>query len=109
MKVMDAVTTLDALAQASRLEIFRFLMAVGPDGAAAGRIAGHIDIHAATLSFHLNTLRQAGLVQSRRVGRSIIYTANFARMDDLVSFLTANCCRGVTPRERVRNRVAETA
>jgi ArsR family transcriptional regulator, arsenate/arsenite/antimonite-responsive transcriptional repressor len=94
MKMTDAVAVLDALAQESRLEIFRFLIRAGAEGASAGRIGEHMALHAATLSFHLNALKQAGLVSARRESRSIIYTASFARMRDLVGYLTHNCCRG---------------
>lgn len=94
MKMTEAVAVLGALSQESRLEIFRFLIRAGPGGASAGRIGGHLDLHSATLSFHLNTLKQAGLVSARRESRSIIYTASFARMGELVGYLTQNCCRG---------------
>lgn len=85
---------LNALAQESRLDIFRFLVQAGPTGAPAGRVGEHLGLHAATLSFHLNALKQAGLVSARRESRSIIYTASFARMGELVGYLTQNCCRG---------------
>ncbi len=94
MKMSDAIAVLDALAQESRLEIFRYLIQLGTPGASAGRIGDHLQVHAATLSFHLSALRHAGLVLSRRESRSIIYTANFARMNDLLSYLLQNCCRG---------------
>lgn len=85
---------LNALAQESRLAVLRYLIRSGPAGAAAGRIGERLGVHAATLSFHLNALRQAGLVLARRESRSIIYTANFERMSALVGYLTQNCCRG---------------
>jgi DNA-binding transcriptional ArsR family regulator len=94
MKMSDAIAVLDALAQESRLQIFRYLIQVGPPGASAGTIGDHLRVHAATLSFHLSALRHAGLVLSRRESRSIIYTANFARMNDLLSYLMQNCCQG---------------
>lgn len=94
MKMIDAVAVLNALAQETRLEIFRFLIRAGGAGASAGRIGEHLDLHSATLSFHLNALKQAGLVSARRESRSIIYTASFARMGELVGYLTQNCCRG---------------
>ena len=97
MKMSDAVTVLDALAQESRLEIFRFLVQAGPQGAPAGRIGDQLTVHSATLSFHLNALRQAGLVTSRRESRSIIYTASYARMSELLAYLLANCCAGELP------------
>ena len=94
MKMMDAVGVLGALAQESRLEIFRYLIRVGPCGASAGRVGEQLALHSATLSFHLNALRHAGLVTSRRQSRSIIYTANFTRMSDLLAYLMENCCQG---------------
>lgn len=94
MKISDAVSVLNALAQESRLEIFRYLIQSGPTGVPAGRIGEQLDVHSATLSFHLNALRHAGLISSRRESRSIIYTANFARMSDLIGYLTENCCEG---------------
>lgn len=94
MKITDAVAVLSALSQESRLEIFRFLIRAGPSGASAGRIGERLELHSATLSFHLNALKQAGLVSARRESRSIIYTASFARMRELLGYLTQNCCRG---------------
>jgi DNA-binding transcriptional ArsR family regulator len=94
MKMTDAVAVLDALAQETRLEIFRFLIRAGTDGASAGRIGERLELHSATLSFHLNALKQAGLVSARRESRSIIYTASFARMRELLGYLTHDCCRG---------------
>lgn len=103
MKMSDAVAALDALAQESRLEIFRYLIQAGPAGASAGRIAERLRLHAATLSFHLNTLRHAGLVTARRESRSIIYTSNYRRMDDLLSYLMQNCCQGGSKRSAARS------
>ena len=94
---MDSTRTIDALqalAQEHRLAAFRLLVEAGPQGIAAGEIARALEIAPATLSFHLNQLTQAGLVGSRRAGRSIIYAANFEAMEGLVGFLTENCCRG---------------
>lgn len=98
MERTDAISALNALAQESRLDIFRYLIQAGAAGASAGRIGGHLGLHAATLSFHLNALKQAGLVSARRESRSIIYTASFARMSELMGYLTQNCCRGAAPR-----------
>ena len=92
MEMSDAVAVLDALAQESRLGIYRYLIARGPRGAAAGEVAGELQLHAATLSFHLSALRKAGLVLSRRESRSIIYSADFERMTQLIGYLTENCC-----------------
>lgn len=94
MKTSDAVSVLDALAQASRLEIFRFLIRRGAAGASAGSIGEALELHAATLSFHLGALKRARLVVARRESRSIVYTANFGRMGDLMAYLTRNCCQG---------------
>jgi DNA-binding transcriptional ArsR family regulator len=89
-----AVASLAALAQSSRLAIFRLLVTVGPEGLAVGAIADALQIAPATLSFHLKNLTQAGLLLPRQEGRFIYYGANFAAMDDLIAFLTDNCCNG---------------
>jgi ArsR family transcriptional regulator, arsenate/arsenite/antimonite-responsive transcriptional repressor len=94
MKISTAVAALGALAQETRLEIFRRLVQQGPDGLAAGEIAERLGLPAPTLSFHLNQLRFAGLVTSRRASRSIIYSANFKAMTGLLAYLTENCCGG---------------
>lgn len=94
MKTMEVVTALGALAQASRLGIYRLLVSAGPEGMAAGAIAERLALPAATLSFHLKELSRAGLVRSQQDGRFIIYCANFDAMIGLVSFLTENCCGG---------------
>jgi len=98
----EAVGVLDALAQESRLAVMRYLIRHGHEGAPAGRIAEDLDLHVATLSFHLSALRQAGLVAARRESRWIIYTANFARVADLIAYLTANCCQGASGAKRGR-------
>ena len=94
METNAAVRALGALAQPSRLEIFRLLVQCGPDGARPGRIAAALDLAPATLSFHLNALRHAGLVHCTAVGRERIYAATFDRMHALVDYLTENCCGG---------------
>jgi ArsR family transcriptional regulator len=94
MKKSTAVAALGALAQESRLEIFRLLVQKGPEGLAAGDIGDRLGLPSPTLSFHLNQLRFAGLVSSRRVSRSIIYSANFKAMNGLLAYLTENCCGG---------------
>jgi len=88
------VSSLGALAQETRLDIFRLLVQRGPEGIAAGEIGQRLGLPSATLSFHLNQLRFAGLVSSRRESRSIIYSANFKAMSELVGYLTENCCGG---------------
>lgn len=80
------------MAQESRLAIFRLLVKRGPEGFAAGEIAERLDIAAPTLSFHLKALGHADLVLVRREGRFLYYSANFQRMNDLVAYLTENCC-----------------
>jgi ArsR family transcriptional regulator len=94
MERNEAVAALAALAQGSRLDVFRLLVSVGASGLPAGRIAERLGIAPATLSFHLAQLRHAGLVQMRREGRSLIYAANYDGMNDLMAFLTDNCCSG---------------
>ncbi len=91
---MQAVQSLSALAQASRLAIFRLLVQAGPAGMAAGSIGEKLGLPAATLSFHLAGLTRAGLAKSRQDGRFVIYTADFDNMNALVGFLTDNCCGG---------------
>jgi DNA-binding transcriptional ArsR family regulator len=99
MKTGEAVTALAALAQESRLEIFRLLVRSGAEGAPAGGIAEELGIPAATLSFHLKELKHAGLIACTRDGRSLIYRADFEAMTELLRFLTEQCCRGI-PRRR---------
>ncbi len=94
MDATTAVTALEALAQGSRLGIFRRLVEAGPGGLPAGSIAGHMALPAATLSFHLAQLKRAGLIACRREGRSLIYSTDFTAMNALVQFLTDNCCGG---------------
>lgn len=94
MYVAQAVNKLAALAQENRLRIFRLLVEAGPGGMNAGAIAEVVGIPAATLSFHVAHLARAGLVTSRQESRFIFYAANFAAMDDLIAYLTDNCCQG---------------
>lgn len=94
MEKLDAITALAALAQESRLDIFRLLVRAGPDGLPAGQIGERIGLPSATLSFHLNQLRHAGLVTFRRESRSLIYAAEYAAMNGLLAYLTENCCQG---------------
>ena len=89
-----AVRALSALAQDSRLEVFRLLVQAGPQGLAAGEIAERLGVPASTLSFHVKALSQAGLVESRPESRFIYYSANFAAMNALLAFLGENCCGG---------------
>ncbi len=94
MEMNQAVGALAALAQASRLALFRLLVQAGPDGLAVGQIGAALDLRGATLSFHLNQLRVAGLIACRREGRSLIYSAEFPAMNALLAYLTENCCQG---------------
>lgn len=88
------VNALAALAQETRLKVFRLLVTAGPAGMAAGEIGAQLGIPANTLSFHLKTLSQAGMVVARQEGRFVFYAANYASMNDLIAFLTDNCCQG---------------
>src|ERR1700690_3211101 len=90
----DAVAALAALAQDSRLDVFRLLVEAGPDGLPAGRVADKLGLAPNTLTFHFDRLRQTGLVTVRREGRSMIYAAQFDTMNELLGFLTENCCGG---------------
>lgn len=94
MKTTTAVAALAALAQDSRLGVFKALVQAAPDGLPAGRISARVGIVPATLSFHLKALASAGLVKSRQEGRFVIYTANLAAINALVGYLTENCCSG---------------
>ncbi len=94
MKKSNVIAALGALAQETRLDIFRLLVQKGPNGIPAGEIGERLGQPSPTLSFHLNQLRFAGLVTSRRESRSIIYSANFKSMNDLLAYLTENCCGG---------------
>jgi DNA-binding transcriptional ArsR family regulator len=92
METKDAVRALAALAQESRLAVYRLLVQQGPSGVAAGEIAATLGISPATLSFHLKELSNAGLVQSLQQGRFIFYSADFEAMNTLLAFMTENCC-----------------
>lgn len=92
MDTSRAVTALAALAQESRLAIYRLLVEAGPTGLSVGEIGASIDAAPATLSFHLKELHRSGLVQSRQDGRYVFYAANYAAMNGLLGFLSENCC-----------------
>lgn len=94
MEVGQAVDKLAALAQETRLRIFRLLVEAGDAGLNAGAIAEALELPAATLSFHVAHLKRAGLVASRQESRFIYYSANYPTMDDLIAYLTRNCCQG---------------
>lgn len=94
MDTKNAIAALAALAQDMRLAVYRYLVTVGPQGIAASKIAEHLSVPPSTLSFHLKELAHAGLIVSRQDGRFVIYAARFDTMNELVSFLTENCCGG---------------
>lgn len=112
-------SALGALAQDTRLALFRLLVERGPNGLSAGLIAERLDVPPSSLSFHLRALQSAGLITQRRLSRQLIYTADFTAMNALVSYLTKNCCgsgaacvpvcepgKAIAVRTRERNAVA---
>ena len=94
MKEVDVVKALAALAQPVRLRVFRALVVVGKEGLTPGTIADGLGIPAATLSFHLKELTNAGLVTQERASRHLIYRAAYDQMNSLLGYLTENCCQG---------------
>jgi len=94
MKKHDALAALAALAQDNRLDVYRLLVQAGHDGMSAGRMAEELSLAPNTLTFHFDRLRLAGLVTVRRDGRSMIYAARFETMNDLLAYLSENCCQG---------------
>lgn len=96
MKEPNVLRSLAALAQSSRLRTFRALVVAGHDGLTPGVLARRLKCSPATLSFHLKELANAGLVSQERSGRNLIYRAEFGHMDELLGYLTRNCCRGET-------------
>jgi len=95
MEIKAAVTALGALAQETRLAIYRLLVEAGRDGVAAGRIGEALKVPAATLSFHLKELSRTRLVSARQEKQFIFYAVDFDRMAELMTFLTQNCCQGM--------------
>jgi DNA-binding transcriptional ArsR family regulator len=95
MEKQFAISALAALAQETRLDVFRVLVQSGPEGLPAGDIGAVLGIPSATLSFHLKELKSAGLVHCERQGRSRIYSPALTAVKDLIDYLTANCCQGV--------------
>lgn len=92
MNTKSAVAALAALAQETRLAVYRLLVQQGPSGMAAGEIAAAVKTSPATLSFHMKELAHAGLVTARQEGRFVYYAAQFAAMNELLAYLTENCC-----------------
>jgi len=104
MKSTQAVRALGALAQDTRLAIYRMLVQQGPDGLPAGTIAARLDLPAPTLSFHLKELANAALIEPRQQGRFVYYSANYRQMNGLLAFLSENCCQGASAAEPARAR-----
>lgn len=94
MEQTDAVKCLAALAQGTRLEIYRALVVAGPSGMTPGQLSEQLSLAAATLSFHLKELNHSGLVLQRRESRNLYYTADYPQMNQLLTYLTQNCCAG---------------
>ena len=94
METKEILLALAALAQESRLAIFRLLVQVGPEGMAATKISEQLGVPPSSLSFHLKELSHADLVESRQAGRFVIYSANMTTMNQMLGFLTENCCGG---------------
>jgi DNA-binding transcriptional ArsR family regulator len=94
MRKTGVLAALAALAQVNRLDVFRLLVEAGPDGMPAGSLANALKLAPNALTFHLDRLREAGLITVRRDGRSMIYAAEFDQMNALIGYLTENCCQG---------------
>ena len=92
MDIQEAILAFDALSQETRLKAYKLLVEYGPDGIPAGALSDQLGIPHNTLSFHLNHMSNANLVQSRREGRSVIYSANFGFVQNLIRFMVENCC-----------------
>lgn len=94
MEIKNVIAALAALAQESRLAVFRLLVQAGPQGMVASKIGEHLGLAPSSLSFHLKELTHAGLISPKQDGRFVIYSANFGTMNELLAFLTENCCNG---------------
>lgn len=92
MDILKAITSFSALSQETRLKVFKVLVEYGEAGAAAGVLSRRLNIVQNTLSFHLSYLSHAGLISSRKEGRSVIYKANYTAIEDLIGYLKENCC-----------------
>ena len=104
MEKQLALAALAALAQETRLDVFRLLVRAGPEGLSAGEVGDELGTPSATLSFHLKELKSAGLIDCERAGRSRIYRPDFGTVNELLGFLTENCCAGVPAARRKRAR-----
>lgn len=96
MKELDVVRSLAALAQVVRLQVFRTLVVAGEQGLTPGALAEQLGVASNTLSFHLKELVHSGLIRQERQGRNLIYRASFETMNNLLSYLTENCCQGIS-------------
>jgi ArsR family transcriptional regulator, arsenate/arsenite/antimonite-responsive transcriptional repressor len=96
MEKKAAIAALGALAQETRLDVFRLLVTIGPQGLPAGIIAERLGVLPASLSFHLAQLVYIGLITQRRLGRQLIYSAEYGTMNNLLAYLTENCCQGAS-------------
>ena len=99
MDTPQTVQALAALAHETRLALFRMLVERGPDGLPAGVIADRLNVPSSSLTFHVQHLHRAGLITQRRVGRQLIYAADYGAMSDLIAYLTENCCGRGTAQE----------
>ena len=95
MEKRSVISALAALAQETRLDVFRLLVRAGPEGLPAGSIAEALDLPSATLSFHLKELKNAGLALCERNGRSMVYSPDCSRVEGILRYLTENCCEGL--------------
>jgi ArsR family transcriptional regulator len=96
MKSNQVIAALGALAHEHRLAVYRLLVARGPEGLRAGTIADRVGLVPSSLTFHLQNLQRAGLITQRREGRQLIYSTDFGVMNAVVTYLTENCCGGLT-------------
>lgn len=96
MEEQQIVRSLAALAQTHRLKVFRLLVVAGQQGLTPGALSEALELPAATLSFHLKELSNAGLVTQERISRNVVYRAEFGHMNELLTYLTENCCQGET-------------
>jgi DNA-binding transcriptional ArsR family regulator len=107
METNSAILALAALAQESRLEVFRLLVQAGPQGLPAGEVADRLGLPPNTLTFHFDRLRHANLIGVKREGRSMIYAARFDTMNAVLGYLTENCCAGACASTRPANGAAQ--